>query len=106
MSSRNAYLSTTERAIAPRLYQTLIAAAARLRAGASSTEIEQEGMDALSAAGFVPDYLSIRRRADLLPPAEPPRDEADRALILLAAARLGRARLIDNLACDLGVPVA
>ncbi|MBK1703016.1 pantoate--beta-alanine ligase [Halochromatium glycolicum] len=106
MSSRNAYLSTAERAIAPRLYQTLIAAAARLRAGASSTEIEQEGMDALSAAGFVPDYLSIRRRADLLPPAEPPRDEADRALILLAAARLGRARLIDNLACDLGVPVA
>lgn len=106
MSSRNAYLSAAERAIAPRLYQTLLTAAETLRGGAASSEIEQQALQQLSAEGFIPDYVSIRRRSDLLPPVEPPRDEADLALIILAAARLGRARLIDNLACDLDVPVA
>ncbi|MCF7980049.1 pantoate--beta-alanine ligase [Lamprobacter modestohalophilus] len=110
MSSRNGYLSAAERALAPRLRASLITAAARLRSGANFAEVEQDAQSALAAAGFEPDYVSVRRRADL---AEPEPDTQlgagtaeDRALMILAAAQLGRARLIDNLACDLDAPLA
>lgn len=101
MSSRNGYLSADERAIAPRLRAALLAAAGRLVEGVGCAEVERETLSALAAAGFTPDYVSVRRRRDLLPPGLERRAAEDRALIILAAARLGRARLIDNLACDL-----
>jgi pantoate--beta-alanine ligase len=101
MSSRNGYLNAEERAIAPRLRAALLAAAGRLIEGVGCAEVERETLSALAAAGFTPDYVSVRRRLDLLPPGLERRAAEDRALIILAAARLGRARLIDNLACDL-----
>jgi pantoate--beta-alanine ligase len=85
MSSRNTYLSDTERAEAPRLHALL----AEIRAGRMSCE---EAVRALSAAGWKPDYVEIRRRQDLAPgPA------ATGESVVLAAARLGATRLIDNL---------
>lgn len=94
MSSRNGYLSTEERAIAPALYQTLVATAERLRAGERDYEaLSKQAKNQLSTVGFRPDYFEIRRADDLqLPAANDPH------LRILAAAWLGRARLIDNLA--------
>ena len=106
MSSRNAYLNAAERAIAPRLQACLTEAVARLRAGAPSDEVEREAKCALTADGFEPDYLSVRRRSNLAEPEPSLAAAEDRALIVLAAAQLGRARLIDNLACDLDAPLA
>jgi pantoate--beta-alanine ligase len=97
MSSRNAYLSPVERAKAPFLYRTLCAGAEKIAAGSPWVEVEDFGRDALRYAGFETDYFAVRRAEDLLPPAE---DDAD--LVLLAAARLGRARLIDNVRVDRG----
>ena len=92
MSSRNQYLTAAERALAPKIYATLQAAAQRLRSGeADFTSIERCGFQALESAGFRPDYFSVRQAADLSP-AVP----AARELVVLAAARLGKARLIDN----------
>ena len=92
MSSRNQYLTAAERAQAPAIYATLAAAAQRLRAGETDFGgIERAGLQALEAAGFRPDYFSIRQ-ADDLSAAAP----AARQLVVLTAARLGKARLIDN----------
>jgi pantoate--beta-alanine ligase len=92
MSSRNQYLTAAERRLAPAIYRTLEAAAGRIRAGdAEFASIERFGFQALESAGFRPDYFSVRRAADLTSP-----DAATRELVVLAAARLGRARLIDN----------
>ena len=92
MSSRNAYLDIKERNKAPLIYKTLQAAAQRLtRAPNQISAIEAEGMTALEAAGFKPEYFSIRRSEDL---AEP--DVHDLRLSILTAAWLGTARLIDN----------
>lgn len=97
MSSRNGYLSAEERAIAPALYQTLQGMAQRLRSGESDyLLLQQDGAAVLEKAGFRPDYLEIRRPDDLLPP-----EGGEMRLIILAAAWLGRARLIDNLLIDL-----
>ena len=97
MSSRNGYLSPAERALAPTLYTVLDAAAARIRAGERNYAAITEAANAtLLDAGFTPDYFEVRRADDLLP-AGP----ADHDLRLLAAARLGRARLIDNLGVTL-----
>jgi pantoate--beta-alanine ligase len=85
MSSRNAYLSAAERAEAPRLYRALQAVAG----GKISTKA---AADDLASRGWQPDYVEVRRRADLgLPQA------FDKELVVLAAARLGSTRLIDNL---------
>jgi pantoate--beta-alanine ligase len=92
MSSRNNYLSSAERRIAPRLYATLCAARDRLVGGAAVAEVEALAAAELAAAGFRPDYVSVRRAEDLAEPGP-----ADRRLVILAAAWLGRARLIDNL---------
>lgn len=92
MSSRNGYLTAEERAVAPRLYQALQRAAADLRTGSDFEQVEQAAERTLSEAGFGPDYFVVRRAADLeLPPP------GERDLVLLAAAYLGKARLIDNL---------
>jgi len=93
MSSRNQYLSAAERAIAPTIYATLEAAAKRVRSGDTDyAGIEHAGFKALEDAGFRPDYFAVRQRADLAAPAVDSRE-----LVILVAARLGKARLIDNL---------
>ncbi len=97
MSSRNRYLGPAERVVAPAIYRALQAASQALaRGGRDFVAIQQAGMDNIRSAGMAPEYFEIRRREGL-EPAEP----GDTALVLLAAARLGRARLIDNLAVDL-----
>src|SRR5437667_8786600 len=92
MSSRNQYLTVEERALAPQIYSTLQAAASRVRSGDEDfAGIERAGLQALENAGFRPDYFAVRQAADLGMPAP-----AARELVVLTAARLGRARLIDN----------
>jgi pantoate--beta-alanine ligase len=93
MSSRNQYLTAVERQIAPRIYQILQAAAHRLRAGDTEfSSIERTGVEALEKAGMRPDYFSVRRAQDLGAPALDTKH-----LVVLTAARLGKARLIDNI---------
>jgi pantoate--beta-alanine ligase len=93
MSSRNAYLSPEETLQAAGLYRHLLEARERLAAGERRlAELEADFVDKLASAGFKPDYFAVRRLADL---AQPNPDE--RELIILAAAWLGKARLIDNL---------
>jgi pantoate--beta-alanine ligase len=93
MSSRNRYLSEAERALAPRIYATLRAAAARVDCGdRNHAQLSAWGMDELRAAGMQPDYFELRDAQTLLEPIP-----ATRELVILAAARLGKARLIDNL---------
>lgn len=92
MSSRNGYLSADERAQAPSLYRALTAAAQQLLAGQPLTEVEAQTAEAITAAGLRPDYVRICRTTDL---GEPTTN--DRELVILAAAYLGRTRLIDNL---------
>jgi pantoate--beta-alanine ligase len=92
LSSRNSYLSAAERAEAPRLYQCLRAARDEVLAGKRDfRRIELQAMSTLANKGWRPDYVSVRRQADLQPPGND-----DRALVVLAAAFLGRTRLIDN----------
>jgi pantoate--beta-alanine ligase len=94
MSSRNGYLTPAERATAPALYRTLDALKTAVERGAGPySALEGVANDTLIHAGFRPDYVSIRRAADLAEPGT-----GDRALRVLAAAWLGAARLIDNLA--------
>jgi pantoate--beta-alanine ligase len=92
MSSRNQYLTSEERQVAPRIYQTLLAAENRLRAGENDfAGIERSGVQALESAGMRPDYFAVRQAQDLSAPG------ADTShLVVLTAARLGKARLIDN----------
>jgi pantoate--beta-alanine ligase len=93
LSSRNRYLSGEERARAAAIYQALHAAVSALRAGNHDfAGLEQSGRLALERAGMQVEYFSILSASDL---SKPGADAAD--LIALAAARLGRARLIDNL---------
>ncbi|MBU6195348.1 MAG: pantoate--beta-alanine ligase [Burkholderiales bacterium] len=94
LSSRNGYLSAAERAEAPQLQALLQHMAQRVRAeglGAVAT-IEAQAHAALAARGWQPDYLCIRRRADLQVPTA-----LGEPLVALAAAKLGTTRLIDNL---------
>jgi pantoate--beta-alanine ligase len=98
LSSRNRYLSATERAAAPAVYRALDAARRRLEDGdVDYAAIEAEGLAALSTAGVRPDYFEVRTPDRL---AKPTGDEID--LVVLAAGRLGKARLIDNLQCRRG----
>ena len=100
MSSRNRYLAPEERAVAPKLYRTLRDLRERLLQGAPvSGELEAEAMEQLARAGFRPEYVSVRRQRDLGEASA-----ADRELVILAAAWLGRARLIDNIELNLNGP--
>ena len=97
LSSRNGYLSEAERAEAPFLYQTLHYVAEQARAGHPDLEaLERDAMARLAARGWQPDYVSIRKRMNLQAPS---REEhtAGAPLVVLAAAKLGATRLIDNL---------
>jgi len=92
LSSRNGYLSESERAEAVQLSKALKAMAEAVRAGERDlAAIEARAMQMLTQRGWQPDYLVLRRRADLQAPA------AGEPLVALAAARLGSTRLIDNL---------
>ncbi|MCG8371026.1 MAG: pantoate--beta-alanine ligase [Proteobacteria bacterium] len=93
MSSRNAYLTDDERAVAPQLHETLATIGGELQNGRRNFEdLEEEAVSRLASAGFDVDYFAIRRAQNL---ESPDRDCDD--LVLLAAARLGKARLIDNI---------
>ncbi|HRQ56132.1 MAG TPA: pantoate--beta-alanine ligase [Azoarcus taiwanensis] len=93
LSSRNGYLSSAEREEAPRLYRALSRICEAVRTGDHDfLKLETEAMSELVAHGWAPDYIAVRRRADLQPPVQ-----EDDPLVVLAAARLGTTRLIDNL---------
>ena len=93
LSSRNGYLNAEQRKTAPALYQSLLNAKTEIEArSAKFEEIERKSLQYLADRGFVPEYFQICRQADL-EPAGP----EDRALVLVTAAKLGSARLIDNL---------
>ncbi|MCC5797306.1 MAG: pantoate--beta-alanine ligase [Methylophaga sp.] len=98
MSSRNHYLTEAEREIAPQLYQSLLNVAEQLRSGNTDwPAVQSAAVQQLASRGFKPEYLEICRAADL----ETAHPGTDTALRILLAARLGKARLIDNIACDL-----
>ncbi|NMM79233.1 pantoate--beta-alanine ligase, partial [Acidovorax sp. SRB_24] len=98
LSSRNGYLSEAERAEAIQLPLALRALAREAASAAHSLPaqlpaLEARALAALSARGWQPDYLAVRRRSDLQPPQA---GDAAGSLVVLGAARLGRTRLIDN----------
>jgi pantoate--beta-alanine ligase len=95
LSSRNRYLSADERAAAPAIYHAIDRARRRLEAGDQDyASIESEAVASITSAGIRPDYVEVRT-ADRL--ERPKGSEVD--LVVLAAGRLGKARLIDNLQC-------
>ena len=96
MSSRNGYLTPAERAEAVRLSRALRAIGGAVEGRRRDfAELEKAAKDELGAHGWRPDYVAVRRRADLAPPGAD-----DRELVVLGAAWLGRTRLIDNLEID------
>jgi len=96
LSSRNVYLSTEERRIAPLLYRVLNDTATALAANPENVAAAlQNAVAELRQAEFAPDYLELRDAADLSPMTR-----LDRPARLLAAAHLGRTRLIDNIPVD------
>jgi pantoate--beta-alanine ligase len=94
MSSRNAYLSAAERSVAPTLLRALQDCAARIKSGRPMAEALAVGRAQIERAGFAVDYLEARHAGTLVPVAT----LADGPVRLLVAAKLGRTRLIDNIA--------
>lgn len=93
LSSRNGYLSASERAEAPRLYQCLTKVVTAVRGGNRDfASLERDAQAELQAHGWIPDYVAVRRRLDLQSASA-----IDDPLVVLAAARLGTTRLIDNI---------
>jgi len=93
LSSRNGYLTPEERAEAPRLHRELSRLCDAVRAGDRDfAKLEAAAVAALSQHGWQCDYISVRQQADLQPPHSP-----DAPLVVLAACRLGKTRLIDNI---------
>lgn len=100
LSSRNAYLTPQQRCGAPALYRNLQWLAARVRAGRGDTGmLARQTRRRLAAAGLRPEYVEVRNALTLAPPRA-----ADEALVVLAAAWLGKARLIDNVTVRREVP--
>ena len=98
LSSRNQYLSPEQRKEAPRLYQTLCHIRDQLVQGSRDIQrLELEGMADLAHNGWRPDYIAVRRQADLQEVMP-----EDTHLVVVAAARLGAPRLIDNIEVELG----
>ncbi|MBT9458264.1 MAG: pantoate--beta-alanine ligase [Burkholderiaceae bacterium] len=100
LSSRNGYLSAAERAEAPELNRLLRHIQSALRSGALNSEaavqqLELQAQAALAAHGWAPDYICVRRRVDLQAPSAQDLTRPDE-LLVLAAAKLGGTRLIDN----------
>lgn len=97
MSSRNRYLLAEQRAVAPNIFGALERARVAIESGSKDfAGLEKTGADALSQAGFRPDYFAIRDAHTLQSP-----DDASKDLVILTAARIGRARLIDNVRATL-----
>lgn len=100
LSSRNGYLSQEERAEATQLIQTLKEVQEKILQGHVTPEeilsIEQDACAKLAKRGWAPDYISVRKRKDLLSANEADIQSAEK-LVVLAAAKLGKTRLIDNL---------
>ena len=99
MSSRNVYLSESERKTATLIHQVLRDAATDLRKGRSLAGIEAKGVKRLTDAGFAVDYLAVRDAATL---ARPQPDAQPETLRILVAAKLGKTRLIDNMPVGVG----
>lgn len=103
LSSRNGYLNAKQLTTAPALQQTLQAMALKLqeKAAVSSKnavkDIEDDAKKGLKKLGFKPQYVSVARQHDLKPAKK-----GDKKLVILAAAQLGKARLIDNIEVVLG----
>jgi pantoate--beta-alanine ligase len=92
MSSRNRYLTTQDRALAPNIFKALTEASKRLQNGSRDfSTLEKTGGDTLTAAGFKLDYFAVRDATTLMTPSD-----ATRHFVVLTAARIGKARLIDN----------
>ena len=100
MSSRNQYLTKAERAQAPLLQRVLRETAYALRDGGRDFgALQKQAVDKLLAGGFKPDYVEIRQAESLAPPAA-----GDTRFVVLGAAWLGKARLIDNVPLDVRAP--
>jgi pantoate--beta-alanine ligase len=98
LSSRNAYLDVDQRARAPRMHQVLAEAASALSAGDPVERVQRASRLALEACGFDQvDYLEVRNAETLQPAPDGP---ITRTVRVLAAVRLGRTRLIDNVAAE------
>jgi pantoate--beta-alanine ligase len=96
LSSRNRFLTPEQRVEAPTLYRLLNGMREEILSGRQDIQrIERRVFSALVDRGWKPDYISVRKQADLRSPIE--QDVVDRKLVVLAAARLGSTRLIDNL---------
>lgn len=95
LSSRNQYLTADERAAAPALNQTLNWLSSELKVGKQFADLFEQAQNRLTQAGFVLDYLQLYN--DRLQPIVP----SDKKLVILAAAWLGKARLLDNIQVDL-----
>jgi pantoate--beta-alanine ligase len=97
LSSRNGYLSDTERQEAVHLSLALKALIAAYQAGDQNlADLEAAALAQLKARGWQPDYLTLRRRSDLQAPSA---QDTLGSLVALGAARLGKTRLIDNIEC-------
>jgi pantoate--beta-alanine ligase len=94
LSSRNVYLSAAERAVAPMLHRVLKGCATRIRSGEKVDRVLNVGRIEIDLAGFALDYLEARHALTLAPVTSP----KDGPIRLLVAARLGKTRLIDNVA--------
>jgi len=94
MSSRNVYLSAEQRRVAPVLYRAMKESAAQLKAGDEIAAVMSKGADIIKAAGFALDYFEIRNAKTLAPVAS----ASDGPLRILVAAKIGKTRLIDNIA--------
>ena len=96
LSSRNRYLTKQQRAIAPQFYATLQQLAGEIQGGNKDyQQLEEQALTRLQKIGFRPDYIHICRQSDLQP-ASPD----DKQPVILGAAYLGKARLIDNIVCE------
>ncbi|HEX4879802.1 MAG TPA: pantoate--beta-alanine ligase [Limnobacter sp.] len=100
MSSRNRYLNPLERAEAPFLYQLLNDLSNQVKSGRPNldqlVQLERKGLDALEKRGWKPDYFEVRKQVDLMRPTDANLSDQT-PLVILAAAKLGATRLIDNL---------
>ena len=97
LSSRNQYLSAAERGEAIFLYRTLQGIRSAILQGERNFErLQKQAVEALSARGWAVDYVAVRNQSDLLQPRVMQGDLAQRDLVVLAAAKLGNTRLLDN----------
>jgi pantoate--beta-alanine ligase len=94
MSSRNVYLSPDQRRAAPELYRAMKESARRLRAGDDIEAAMAGGAALVAAAGFTLDYFEVRHAETLAPIAS----VKDGPMRILVAAKIGKTRLIDNVA--------